>query len=262
LIHFTTITFLFANCTGCVGIWVPTQRFVPERYHSRRLITGETLEFIEVGTTSRADVLLNLGEPDALSEEERYYLYRWMSVSGWGFIFFGGGYSANGDGGYTGEQTDYLLIEFDEDSTVSWFGEVRSWPNKSPVASLALQVPYVLDIRYWTDGAYREGQLTLNEESVSLVGEFLRPDDAFTLDSDMVVGFDRPGLFSMSRYETPIGEITGEVPDRDVVFAMRFAQETPMGRSLSIAVDVFHFPALVDYLVRYCPNADYEPTIQ
>ena len=257
-----TIGILCCTCSGCF-FWMPTKRFVPEKYQSRRIIDDEALAFMDVDATSRQTVLLHLGEPDSVSEDERYLLYRWMSVQGWGFAAIGGAaYSAPvmgfADGGYTGEQTEYLLIEFDEEGVLSWYGEVRSWPERAPTGALELPVPLTMSISFWDEDEYKAGRITLSESSFEFEDR-TSSERSFSIDPAKIVRFERPPWYSLQRYETPIGEIKGDLPDRDVVYSFHFSEETPVGDSLAIAVDVFRFPAVVDYLRRYCPNAVYEP---
>ncbi len=277
-VRLLTIEILCLACSGCL-FWMPTQRFVPGNYQSRRIIDDKALAFIELGTTSRPAVLLKLGEPDSVSEDERYLLYRWMTIQGWGFAAVGGAaYSAPvmglADGGYTGEQTEYLLIEFDEEGVLSWYGEVRSWPERSPRGTLELRVPLTIPISFWDEVEYKVARITLGESTFEFEDRTSSQRN-FSIDPGKIVGFELPPWYSRQRYETPVGEIKGNweghrqtlaaqmraihVPDRDVVYALRFSEETPLGDSLAIAVDVFRVPAVVEYLRRYCPNAVYEP---
>ena len=261
-VRLLTIGILCLACPGCL-FWMPTQRFVPGDYQSRRIIDDKALAFMKVNATNRQTVLLHLGEPDSVSEDERYLLYRWMSVQGWGFAAAGGAaYSAPvmglADGGYTGEQTEYLLIEFDEEGVLSWYGEVKSWPERSPRGKLELHVPLTMPISFWDEVEYKVGRITLGESSVEFEDR-TSPQRNFSIDPGKIVSFALPPWYSRQRYETPVGEIKGNVPDRDVVYVLRFSEETPLGDSLAIAVDVFRFPAVVEYLRRYCPDAVYEP---
>jgi hypothetical protein len=61
--------------TGC---YLPLQVDVPE---SRRLMSTESDEFVP-GRTSRADVLIAMGEPDEKSDDESVLTYRSRSIEG------------------------------------------------------------------------------------------------------------------------------------------------------------------------------------
>lgn len=61
--------------TGC---YLPLQLDVPE---SRSLLSTESEEFVP-GTTSRADVLIAMGEPDETSDDESVLTYRSRSIEG------------------------------------------------------------------------------------------------------------------------------------------------------------------------------------
>ena len=96
---------------------------------------------------------------------------------------------------------------------------------------------------------YKAGRITLGESSFEFE-DLISSQHSFSVDPGKIVGFELPPWHAVYRYETPIGEIKGDLPDRDVVYALRFSEETPVGDSLAIAVDVFRFPAVVEYLRR------------
>jgi hypothetical protein len=96
---------------GCGGILVPPH-YVDDR---RGRIPVESLEFIHLGTTSREDVLLRLGEPDAVGRESMTFAYcsRWII-----------GYREEGWGFRSEVQEELLLIGFADNQTVARY-EVR-----------------------------------------------------------------------------------------------------------------------------------------
>jgi outer membrane protein assembly factor BamE (lipoprotein component of BamABCDE complex) len=84
---------------------------------SRENIGPELPEMFIAGETTRADVLLLIGEPDLLADDESWMAYK--STYGKGgvvFVIAGGG----GAGGVGGEKVQhrYLIVEFDANGRV------------------------------------------------------------------------------------------------------------------------------------------------
>ncbi len=65
-------------CAGCV-VSIPEQVVSTM---SREPIEQESLGFVEVGSTKREEVLLNLGDPDYGHGNERIFVYQWTTMSG------------------------------------------------------------------------------------------------------------------------------------------------------------------------------------
>jgi len=90
--------------TGCLVI--PTPEF--NSGSARANLGKQTLLRFEPGKTTRTDVMLALGEPDAVSPDERQLAYRSQKICG--FWFVGAYYS--GTGGVF-EKDRYLVFDFD-----------------------------------------------------------------------------------------------------------------------------------------------------
>ena len=66
---------LLALAAGCVVI--------PVNYHaagSRTNVSTQTAGTLQIGVTTKEEVLLRLGEPDVCSEDELIYVYGWTKV--------------------------------------------------------------------------------------------------------------------------------------------------------------------------------------
>ena len=99
---------------GCLP--VPVLPF-GDRDGSRQNITDQVPDFIAVGKTTRADVLLTLGEPDQKTDnDERFQYVRASEDGGVGFMFGGAG-----RGGLTGVPVTIrvLSVSFDGNGVVS-----------------------------------------------------------------------------------------------------------------------------------------------
>ena len=68
---------LFLLCAGCVSV---TPEHVVGAF-SRQPIEKDSLEFLEIGSTTREEVLLRLGDPDYAQENERVFVYQWVTKS-------------------------------------------------------------------------------------------------------------------------------------------------------------------------------------
>ena len=110
-IPFSIIVLLI--CGGCIILPVPP-------YYSRALgtrgyIASETVEFIHDGSTTKEEVLLELGEPDRTWNDKKRFLYLWkMVVAVWAVA---DPYFVAGVGGEI-PVTYLFLIEFDKSDIV------------------------------------------------------------------------------------------------------------------------------------------------
>jgi hypothetical protein len=151
--------------TGCVLLVVPT----PQRDtgYARTNLTQLTPQQFTVGTTTKEEVILALGEPDAVSSDEHKLAYRSeKTVAVWIFAA-GGGYSAVATGGGINRER-FCIFEFDPQGRLlqatqngTWSGEQGFGPPKltptnlnddpySVPASLASEWPWrTFPNAYW-----------------------------------------------------------------------------------------------------------------
>ncbi|HTN50032.1 MAG TPA: hypothetical protein VMK32_11425 [Burkholderiaceae bacterium] len=87
--------------------------------HSRDNLPDRVPEFIVKGTTTREEVLLGLGAPDAQSPDGRWFAYRSERHTGGVVFVVGGGYSAGVAGGISGYEERMLIVRFDTRSIVT-----------------------------------------------------------------------------------------------------------------------------------------------
>lgn len=74
----------------------------------------EKTTFIMKETTSKEEVLLKLGEPDLVLNQERIFVYRWEMVAAY---FFVGGYGAGAMGPI--QRSHFLIIEFNDKNMIT-----------------------------------------------------------------------------------------------------------------------------------------------
>ena len=72
-----TLSLLFF-CAGCVIL--PTGEL--DTPLSRGYLAQESLAFIQANSTTKAEILLTLGEPDLISPDEKHFLYWWLTGQG------------------------------------------------------------------------------------------------------------------------------------------------------------------------------------
>ena len=106
------VVLLLATCPGCIVI--PTPAYKSEGFATRQNISSEDVKKIRVDATTREQVLLRYGEPDATFDEQRRFVYIWAHAIGWWF-------AGAGNSGDAGElPKGYMLeIDFRPDGTVS-----------------------------------------------------------------------------------------------------------------------------------------------
>jgi hypothetical protein len=103
------MTFLLGLSSGCLIIPTPES----DSGNARANLNPQSITNIQPAITTIQDVILALGEPDAVSPDERKLVYRSEKIVGVWFI--AGGYNADG-GVLTRDR--YLLIELDERGVV------------------------------------------------------------------------------------------------------------------------------------------------
>ena len=86
------------------------------------LINEELIDSLKPGETTREDLLLLVGAPDAQYEQDRYFIYEWEATEG-AFAHLGGGGFA--------VQAHYFCVEFDEDNRIKRFAHFKSGLFKS-----------------------------------------------------------------------------------------------------------------------------------
>jgi outer membrane protein assembly factor BamE (lipoprotein component of BamABCDE complex) len=100
---FALLFILFSS--ACIVIPTPEHRI-----QGRVPCDSEKTNFMVKETTSKEEVLLNLGEPDLVLEHEKIFVYRWEMVAG---------YVAAYGGTAPIQRTSFLIIEFDDKDRVS-----------------------------------------------------------------------------------------------------------------------------------------------
>jgi len=104
---------LLAAGSLCSCIVLP----IPHNHVNGRAVTADPLT-IKVGVTTQEDVLLRLGDPDAIWADERVFAYTWDHVT-WAVVVVIVSYSGIfGAGGDLGASHEVLLVQFDESSHV------------------------------------------------------------------------------------------------------------------------------------------------
>lgn len=107
--------------SGCILIPTPSVA-------GYRVIPDKTIESLEPGKTTRADVLLKLGEPGERLEDDRIFVYHWEQVAGFGMIPTALGGSITND--------YYLGLEFGPDNRLKRVKEFsEGWLDPLPSPS-------------------------------------------------------------------------------------------------------------------------------
>ena len=101
---------------GCVVIPVPTSE--QGLASGRGEITEDAAVGLEMGKTTRENVLLRFGEPSAVLQDGRVFLYHWATIRG--YMFWGILYTT--EGGVMPIPKDYVfLLEFDDSARLRRF---------------------------------------------------------------------------------------------------------------------------------------------
>lgn len=100
---------LILFCSACIVIPTPEHRI-----QGRVPCDSDKTTFMVKDTTSKEEVLLKLGEPDLVLNQERLFVYRWEMVAAY---FAVGGYGAGAVGPI--QKTNFLIIEFNDKNAVT-----------------------------------------------------------------------------------------------------------------------------------------------
>jgi outer membrane protein assembly factor BamE (lipoprotein component of BamABCDE complex) len=138
-----------AGLAGCLIVPLPEHDLL----FGKGAVDVETLDAFRAGRTTRADVLLRLGEPAERRGNDRVFVYGWSVACGWIVVGFG-------PGGQVGQidRPKYAAIRFDEDGVATdvllaedwWFTSATTvldeWagpdaPPPSPVGSTEAKRP-------------------------------------------------------------------------------------------------------------------------
>ena len=157
--------------TGCLII--PTPHFDSGR--ARSSFDKRSLEQIEPGVTSREQVLLQFGEPDAVSSDRRKIAYRSEKVVA--YWVAAGGYQASGG---TLTKDCYLVVEFDKRGVVQTRKLSTHWLFPVPVDSVMV-----------TKGWQEDSAAAIDQTSmISGRGEWFPNVDGFqTIAGGLVMGY-------------------------------------------------------------------------
>ena len=104
--------------TGCVVLPTPEHGLI----EGRGMIDRKTQATLHPGVTTREEVLLQFGEPDAALRQQEVFVYYWSRVQGYFAYAVAGGYSGAAGGGPIG-RVHLFLIEFDKTGRVKRFEE-------------------------------------------------------------------------------------------------------------------------------------------
>ncbi len=234
--------FLYSLCVGCYIVPIPTGKHTPKEFNTRGEIDAKALEFMRVGSTSKEEVLLKLGEPDAAWKDERYFLYRWVTVSGyllWGFV----GASSSGNEGKEplGKKRYDLLIEFDDHGVVKRLGDIETWAQRSRQKDrpLDLSTPIEIPVTHHHSWARdKAASLILGKDFF----EFREPSHNFRISPEKIILL-RPGF-------TPLINWAAGVFTYDI----HFSEKTVGGEKIKLKVYIFELTTLFEYLRQNCPN--------
>jgi hypothetical protein len=228
---------------GCLGapMRVPTHTRGPMGEHA-----NADLSFLRVGSTTRAEVVQQLGWADAQLKNDRLFLGRWMS-SKWAAVtaVYGGGGSADRIW-----HTHNLIIEFDEKGVVSRYRlfsddalakELSASLQNIQTPALDLSTPVVVSIAHHhgvkNKENYGSATLSLAWDSV----EFREPGQ-------------KPHEFQVARKEivglTDAGWLLNDPDSLKTNVTLHFSEQTSVGNNLTIRLDIPTLVILVQYVAQ------------
>lgn len=229
---------------GCI-LPIPTKRHTPKHSSTRGEIGQQVLAVLQPGATTREGVLWEFGEPDAVSADERFFLYRWITVGGYLAWAVGGGYSAVGAVNEMGVRRHDMVLQFDEQGVLARFGELESLVTEPLGDDLPLDVtlPMRLEVLYqgsvWKQWA--PATLILDPASIRLVPG-ADPSTVLEQDPLRVVELEHVPDDGELWYDGWIGYHL-------------HAGETGQRETLRLQIQILDLPRLAKYVQDRCPGA-------
>lgn len=225
---------LSASCFPLI-LPVPTGRHTPQDAFTRDEIEEPLLEFLQHGPLAREEVLWRFGEPDVVSADERYFLYRWLSVSG--YLVAG-----PDEEGYMGVERHDMVLEFDEQGVLVRFDEIEELVTKpfaedAPVDAVPpLEFPVLH--RKSALGKWGSAILRLDETRVTL-----RKDGVLDFEPTAITALEHGHDHARLWYD---GWLT---------YRLHYERDQKERVILRLQVNVLDVPRLAKYVQTYSPTA-------
>ena len=243
--------FLCSLSVSCVfPVRVPTRTKAPSIKERKTKIK---VNFIQVGSTSREDVLNNLGWVDTGIEEENLFWGRWTS-SAWRVVWVvGGGYTGEaGSKRYWGNRN--LLVEFDEKDLVKNYSVFNDGAIlKRLCASLTQRLGEPLNISppieiqvqhgHARGDQYGAATLILRKEFFEFK-EITKPSHSFRISPAQLTRFSHASTFAKV-----------SPGNSSIIYTLHFGEKTNAGKKITLALSPHAFMLLVKYVVQENPNA-------
>lgn len=148
---------------------VPTARHTPKSAGTRAEIEKRSLNLLQPGSTTREEMLWEFGEPDLVSEDERWFLYRWLSVGGYVAVAVYGG---EGDIARMGTRRSDMAFEFDDRGVLVRFGNIETLITQPIGDNTAIDATLPMNLsvlhRSSTSDTWYSATLRLDEDGITL----------------------------------------------------------------------------------------------
>jgi hypothetical protein len=230
---------LAGAAAGCLILPIPTAKHTPDDAMTRGEIEKRALRPLRVGTTSVEDVLLRFGEPDAVSPDGRWLLYRWLTVGG--YLLIAGGNS--GDVVRMGADRHDLLFEFDASGLLVRFGELETLVAQGLGDDLPVDSSSPLQIEV-------------------LYGPGLKKDWPARLvltPKTLTIESDSEKIQTLTLPADRIRQLDHDADDDDPVwyagwlaYHLDYVDEKGRKHDLHLQIDALSLPRLARYLREYC----------
>ena len=117
---------LWMSSTGCLLLVIPTPHH--DTGYARTNLTQLTPQQFTIGKTTTAEVVLALGEPDAVSADEHKLAYRSEKTEAIWIFAAGGGYSGMVTGGGINRER-FCIFEFDSQERLQQITQNKRWSS-------------------------------------------------------------------------------------------------------------------------------------
>jgi hypothetical protein len=233
---------------GCVTpMRVPHHTEGPAGQHA-----SADLNFLHVGSTTRAEVVQQMGWADAGIKNQRLFLGRWRD-SKWVVAWVVAGAGDAGAGGGAGGaprvwHTHNLIVEFDDKNNVVTKyhvfpddilpRELSASLQRVNTPPLDLSHPIDVPVKHRRGQHYEPATLSLGKDSIEL-SKPDRADSNFKITPQKITGLT---FVNGLKEESPSPQSTN--------YTLHFSEKTNVGKNLTMRIDMPALVTLVQYLAQ------------
>lgn len=263
-IQFIRVAWIALLCAFFSGCVVPMRAPTKTRSSSGEVGKKLDLDFIQAGTTTRAEVGQKLAWIDTGVKDDRLFLGRWAESS-WGVLWAAGGYEGAGAAAWNRAwKTHNLVLDFDEKGVVQQVSFVSDEDilrtlsdrvSKDPSRSLDLSAPIEVPVEYIRSSKHFMGTLILGRDAFAFLEDReTKSKEAYDFRISPA-GISHLSMGHGGPIKIERGVASDVLPPGNVVVTIHFKQKTSVGSKIKVGVDIPTTMILMKYIAQTRPGS-------